>query len=59
MRWDRWRSWRAGDRRWRFDEIDTTTLSPRQAAAEVVAWCRRALRGSGEAGLSGGWADAA
>jgi broad-specificity NMP kinase len=47
MRWERWRSLQAGDPRWRFEEIDTTTLSPEEVAAEVVAWCRRALDGAG------------
>jgi hypothetical protein len=54
MRWERWSSWRAGDRRWRFTEIDTTTLSPRDAAAEVIAWCRRALCGGGDLALASG-----
>jgi hypothetical protein len=45
MRWDRWRGIRAGDPCWRFGEIDTTELSPRQVAAEALDWCRRALDG--------------
>jgi hypothetical protein len=48
MRWERWSAWRAGDRRWRFQEIDTTTLSPRNAADEVIAWSRQALRADGD-----------
>jgi hypothetical protein len=43
MRWERWRSLRAGDPDWSFDEIDTTALPPEEVAAEVLAWCRRAL----------------
>lgn len=41
MRWERWLTLRAGDPRWRFEEIDTTDRSPPETAAEVLAWCRQ------------------
>jgi hypothetical protein len=43
MRWERWHGLRAGDRRWRFCEIDTTELSPAQVAGDALDWSRRAL----------------
>jgi energy-coupling factor transporter ATP-binding protein EcfA2 len=47
MRWDRWSSWSAEDPRWRFQEIDTTNLTPQAAASSALDWCRTALARTG------------
>jgi broad-specificity NMP kinase len=44
MRWERWTA-KEPESGWGMQAIDTSRLSPEQVAAEVVAWCRRALRG--------------
>jgi hypothetical protein len=38
MEWGRWSSWRAGDARWRFDVIDTSSLSRDNAARALAQW---------------------
>jgi hypothetical protein len=44
MRWERWT--RMGlERGWGMEVLDTSTLPPDRVAAEIVAWCHRALRG--------------
>jgi hypothetical protein len=36
------------------EAIDTSKISPEQVAAEIVAWCRRALRGEAPVMLPAG-----
>jgi hypothetical protein len=45
MRWERWTGVDPNDGTWGVTVLDTTELSPEDVATEVVAWCRRALRG--------------
>jgi hypothetical protein len=41
MRWEQW----PGLENWGMEVVETSGLSPQRVAAEVVAWCDRALRG--------------
>jgi hypothetical protein len=42
------------ERGWGMEAIDTSKISPEQVAAEIVAWCRRALRGEAPVMLPAG-----
>jgi energy-coupling factor transporter ATP-binding protein EcfA2 len=45
MRWDRWSAMDPIDGNWGMEVLDTSQLTPVQVADEILAWCRRALRG--------------
>jgi hypothetical protein len=54
MRWERWRHWKAGDPRWRFEVIDTDSLTCQQVAGLVLRWVTEVLAGR-RPSLSGSW----
>lgn len=57
MRWERWTSWTAGDRRWAVERLDTSHLSVEEAADRIAAWigeCRRRLT-EASLPLAGAW----
>jgi hypothetical protein len=54
MRWDRWQHWTAGDQRWRFEVINTDSLTHRQTAEAVLAWVTDVLAVR-RPSLSGRW----
>jgi hypothetical protein len=59
MRWDRWRDWPSGDRRWAVRVIETTRRTVAQSAAEIAQWiadARSDLAG-GRLGLTDEWAS--
>ncbi len=45
MRWQRWAGVDPAEGNWGMEIVDTSELTPREVAAEVVSWCRRALDG--------------
>jgi energy-coupling factor transporter ATP-binding protein EcfA2 len=45
MRWERLGTLDPADGGWAVHVVDTSTLTADEAAEEVLAWCRRALRG--------------
>ncbi len=45
MRWERWIGADPADGGWAMEVIDTSELTAAEVAAEVLSWCRRALRG--------------
>lgn len=55
MRWDRWRSWQAGDPRWRSSLIDTSRLGPDAVSDALLRWSRDVLEGQGPPILAGAW----
>jgi hypothetical protein len=54
MRWDRWQHWTAGDQRWRFEVMNTDSLTHRQTAEAVLAWVTDVLAVR-RPSLSGRW----
>lgn len=57
MQWDRWAGWRSGDARWSVPVFDTTSASPEEVGAAVVAWIvdRRRAAAAGTVPLAGDW----
>jgi hypothetical protein len=45
MRWQRWVGIDPADGNWGMEVVDTSGLASTDVGAEVVGWCRRALRG--------------
>jgi hypothetical protein len=45
MRWDRWIGADPADGGWAMRVIDTSELAEAEVAAQVLSWCRHALRG--------------
>ncbi len=45
MRWDRWLGVDPRDSAWAMEVLDTSALSADEIAAEILAWCGRALNG--------------
>jgi hypothetical protein len=45
MRWDRWIGADPADGGWAMRVIDTSELTEAEVAAQVLSWCRHALRG--------------
>ncbi|WP_143234894.1 hypothetical protein [Paractinoplanes atraurantiacus] len=58
MRWERWRGWARGDRRWVVRVVDTTGRTAGQTAADLTRWVAeaRADKAAGRLALSGRWA---
>ncbi|XVV08240.1 hypothetical protein ACQP2X_25675 [Actinoplanes sp. CA-131856] len=58
MRWERWRGWARGDRRWAVRVVDTTGRTVEQTAADLTRWIAgaRADRAAGRLALTGAWA---
>jgi hypothetical protein len=46
MRWERWIGVDPADGGWAMEVIDTSELTEAGVAADVLRWCRRALRGN-------------
>jgi energy-coupling factor transporter ATP-binding protein EcfA2 len=53
MRWERLSRLEAGDPAWQMQVLDTSELEPAAVAAEIEAWCRRALAGDAPVFTSG------
>ena len=55
MRWERWEGWTAGDPRWSFEVLDTSSLTPEAVAQSVHAWARSSFARRHELPLGRGW----
>ena len=55
MRWERWAGWSAGDPRWRFDVLDTRSITPEAMARRVLAWISTSFARRDELPLRGRW----
>lgn len=57
MRWQRWRHWKRGDRRWDVLTLDTSVAAIDETVGELARWIaeRRGSHRAGTLGLAGRW----
>jgi hypothetical protein len=57
--WQRWGQWTAGDTRWQFETVDSSSKTPEEVCAWLVEWADRQLQmnSARTLPLSGHWWD--